>query len=320
MEVRMPRFAVRRLAVRRLAVLGLAATAIAAFWWQGGVSVMAQQGPKVFLSVVDRTGAPITNLQPAEIKLVLDGMPCASTKVEPINWPMKLEVLIDNGDAMANSISSLRDGLRSFFNEIPEDVETSLLTYSPQPRFIVKPTTDRQQLLKGIDLVSPNSGSGAKFLDAVSEAIGRTDKAKGDFFSTIMLITTNGPEGSNGNLDAVVDKMQELIVKRPITVHVMMVAISSTQSVGKVSGAIQTQVGTNLTKNTGGRYENVALASKLPTMLSDFAHQIAHSDLLQSHQYRISCDKSPSKAPKMSVSTSNPNVADVMLSRDGAIP
>jgi hypothetical protein len=306
--------------VRRFAALGFTIATIAGVWWSGGVNVLAQQGPKVFLSVVDRSGAPITNLQPSEVKLVLDGMPCASTKLEPINWPMKLEVLVDNGDAMASSVSNLRDGLRTFFAEIPEGVETSLLTYSPQPRYIVRPTTDHQQLVKGIDLVSPNSGSGAKFLDAVGEAIGRTDKAKGDFFTTIMLVTTNGPEGSNGNLDAVVERMQELMVKRPITVHVMMVAISGTQSVGKVSGAIQTQVGTNLAKNTGGRYEDVALASKLPAVLSDFGNQIAHSNLLQSHQYRISCDKSPSKAPKMSVSTSNPNVADVILSRDGAIP
>jgi len=303
----------------RLAILRLTVGAIAGLWWIG-VSVLAQQGPKVFLSIVDRTGAPITNLKTTEVTLVLDGMPCTSTKVEPINWPMKLEVLIDNGDAMSTSISSLRNGLRSFFTEIPEDVETSLITYSPQPRYVVKPTTDRQQLIKGIDFVSPNAGYGAKFLDAVSEAIGRTEKAKGDFFTTIMIVTTNDPEGSNGNLQAVVERMQEQIVKRPITVHVIMLAINSAQAVEKVSEAIQTQVGSDLSKNTGGRYETVALASKLPTMLSNFAHQIAHSNLLQSHQYRLSCDKSLSTAPTMSVWTSNPNVANVILSRDGAVP
>jgi len=62
-----------RLAARRLAFLGLTTAIVSGLWWRGGVSVQAQQPPKVFLSVVDRGGAPVANLQPGEVKLVLDG-------------------------------------------------------------------------------------------------------------------------------------------------------------------------------------------------------------------------------------------------------
>ncbi|OFV90900.1 MAG: hypothetical protein A3H95_10760 [Acidobacteria bacterium RIFCSPLOWO2_02_FULL_64_15] len=307
-----------RLIVRRFAVMVLTGVIFAAFSW--GVSVQAQQSPTVFLSVVDRSGAPVTNLQPSEVKLVLDDMACESTKVEPIGWPLKLTVLIDNGDAIVSSLTSLREGLRRFLAEIPEGVETELLSYSPQPRWIVRPTTDRQQLVKGVDLVAPNSGSGAKFLDAVGEAVNRIAREKGDSFHTIMVITTNGPEGSGGNVNGIVEKMQRQLTERPATVHVAMVAISTTQSVGRVSGATQTQIGVMLTKMTGGRYENIAIANRLPVLLTEYGKQIARSHLLQSRQYRLSCDKSPSKAPKISVSTSNPSVADLTLTRDGLIP
>jgi len=58
----------------------------------------------------------------------------------------------------------------------------------------------------------------------------------------------------------------------------------------------------------------------LPALLTEYGKKIAHSDLLQKNQYRLSCDKSPSKSPKISVRTSNSSVADVVMSFDGLIP
>ena len=113
--------------------------------------------------------------------------------------------------------------------EYPQDLLASLahpraLTYSPQPVFVVRPTTDRQQLLSGVDRVFANAGKGARFVDAVSEAVARIDKEKGDFFYTLMFLATNGPEGSTGNLDALVDDVQKRIARRPIMVHVLLLS------------------------------------------------------------------------------------------------
>jgi len=221
---------------------------------------------------------------------------------------------------MANALTSFRDGLRDFLAEIPEGMETEILTYSPQPRWVVRPTTDHTQLVKGLDLVGPNPGAGAKFLDAIAEAMNRFVKEKGDAFHTMMVLTTNGPEGSGGNVDGIAAKLQQQMSERPVVAHVIMMATSGLQASGKVSGNVQTQVGLAITKMTGGRYESIAVASRLPSLMVEYGKQVARSSLLQSHQYRLSCDKSPSKAPKMSVSTSNPNVADITLTLDGSIP
>ena len=56
--------------------------------------------------------------------------------------------------------------------KIPEGVEVSMYTTAPQPRPIGKPTTDKQQLLKAIGLIAPDSGAGA-FFDALFEAANR---------------------------------------------------------------------------------------------------------------------------------------------------
>src|SRR2546422_843515 len=157
----------RRFAVRRLAFASLAVASLAGVLPDAGARVEAQQPLQVFLSAVDSIGQPVTDLTASDMSLILDGAACPGIKIDPINWPMKLTVLIDNGDVMVNALTSLREGLHSFFAQIPDDVETSLLTYSPLPAFVVRPTTNRPQLISGVDRVFANFGKGAKFVDAV---------------------------------------------------------------------------------------------------------------------------------------------------------
>jgi hypothetical protein len=88
----------------------------------------------------------------------------------------------------------------------------------------------------------------------------------------------------------------------------------------KATGALQTQVTLALAKDTGGRYETVAAASSLATLLPDYGRQITRSQFLQSHQYRVSCPSSTSKTPQVSVFTSYPRARSVALTRDGRMP
>jgi hypothetical protein len=310
----------RRCGIRELAFASLAVASLAIILSGGGTRVEAQQPVKVFLSAVDVFGQPVTDLKASDVSLILDGTDCPGIKVDPINWPMKLTVLIDNGDVMVNALSSLREGLRTFFGQIPEDVETSLLTYSPQPVFVVRPTTDRQQLIGGIDRVFANAGKGARFVDAVSEAVARIDKEKGDFFYTLMFLVTDGPEGSMGNLEGMINEVVQRIARRPVMVHVLLLSAGPRVLVGQVAGTKQVLVSDALTKQTGGRFESIVVGARLPALLREYADQIARSHLLQSHQHRITCDKSPSKTPKISVSMFNPDVAHVVLSMNGNVP
>jgi len=88
----------------------------------------------------------------------------------------------------------------------------------------------------------------------------------------------------------------------------------------KATGALQSQIGLALTKDTGGRYENLAIASSLLSLLPEYGQQIARSNFLQSHQYRVSCERSRSRAPQMSVFTSYPGARSVAVTRDGRMP
>jgi hypothetical protein len=273
----------------------------------------------VYLSVLDRGGAAVTDLQPNEVKIAEDGVECKTVKLEPIQWPMKVTVLVDNGPAIGPSIDVLRNGLRRFFEELPEGVEASLLTIAPQPRFVVKPTTERDKLIKGIDLITPDQAAGL-FFDALIEAGNRIEKDKTNQFPVIVMIGSDLGRNSSAQ-ERDFQKLQKQVIDRAIMVHVIVVSAGG-QRVGSVAGALQTEVGLNITKLSGGRYENIAAPNRLATLLPELGVQLAQSNAKQKYQYRVTYERpsSASKTPKgISAEVTRNGVAGV-LSVDGKIP
>src|SRR3974390_3150945 len=98
------------------------------------VRIAAQPQRQVFVSVTDSRGVPLLDLSADAFTVFEDNLPGKTLKVEPVDWPMKLTVMVDNGVASSGYIATLRSGLKAFFNEIPDEVEMSLLTLAPQPR------------------------------------------------------------------------------------------------------------------------------------------------------------------------------------------
>jgi hypothetical protein len=276
----------------------------------------AQKQQQLFLSLVEPSGAPITDLQMNEVTIMEDGVECKTLKLEPINWPIKLQVLVDNGQAVTNPITSLRSGLHGLFDAIPDGIEISMFAIAPQPRPVVRPTTDKQKVVAGIDLIAPDNGAGA-FFDALSEAASRIDKDKSQHFPVILLVGSDF--GRSSALDRDFQKLQENIIKHAVTVHIVMVSAGGTR-VGSVAGAGQTEIGLAVTKLSGGRYENIAAASRLATLLPELGQHIADSHRLQSHQYRLTYERPPNAKPMPTISASISHPGNPVLTIDGHIP
>jgi hypothetical protein len=324
------------MAHRRLAAAGTLGVLLAGLVWDPDGALSAQQPPPhAFITVFDQSGAPVSDLQPSQVTMTVDGAPCTPVTLEPIDWPMRLTILVDNGSESADVLPTLRDGLRRFLFEVPDGVEMSLLTLAPQPRWIVRPTAERQDIWKGIDLLT--TWGSAKLVEGLAEAAARIDKDKSESFFVILVVTTNGPESSGGDLQRTVNRLRAQIAARPVTVHAVMLAISGQRTadmaagssadesasrpafVLKATGALQTQVNSALTRETGGRYEAVAAATSLLTILPEYGRQIARSQFLQSHQYRVSC-ASTARNPQIAVFTSYPRAFSMAVTRDGRLP
>jgi len=109
------------------------------------VGAGAAQGSKqiqIFASVLDGTGAPAKTLEVNDVKLMENGVDAKVTKVEPVNWPVKAQILLDNGVGIGSqNIQQLKNGVTALIDALPESLELTLVTTAPQPRIVVKPTT-----------------------------------------------------------------------------------------------------------------------------------------------------------------------------------
>jgi hypothetical protein len=283
----------------------------------------AQQPIQVFFSAVDADGMPVTDLRAEDITVQVDGSVCKPTRFEEINWPVKLHLMVDNGPVHNDALRQLREALRLFLKELPTDMEVTIVSTDPAPRFIYKAGTDRTKMLTSLDLMTPDSGA-PKFIDAMAEAADRVDKdkkdkkEKGNYFPVLMMIGSAGLEGSNPR-DYQIQKLFKQVGDNAITVHVVMQQ-NPNRSTDIASGTNQIEVGIRLTQGTGGRYEAINAETRLSTLLPEFAKQIARSHTRQSHQYRITCLPTSVGPPKQVTANTSRTGLSAALTVDGRIP
>jgi hypothetical protein len=245
------------------------------------LDIHAQNTVTFFASVVDDTGAPVTALAPEDFKVAENGVEGKVAKIEPIDWPVKVQLLIDNGTGMEAALVQIRNGVKGFVEALPDGIEMSLITTAPQPRYIVRPTMDKQAVIQGADRIAPDSGS-ARFVEALNEAAARVDKEKGNYFPVVVILGSTTADGSS-YVERDVQRMLQRFSDRAASVHIIMLSTGSRSA----SGANQSAVGEAVAKTTGGRYDNIAASTRVATLLPEIGAQVAKSHVRQSRQFRI---------------------------------
>jgi hypothetical protein len=244
-----------------------------------------QQQFQLYASVVDAAGKPVATLEPSDLRVMEGGVEGKVIKVEPVNWPVKVQLLLDNGIGLgAGNVQILKDGVKGLIEALPDNLEVTIVTTAPQPRFLVRPTTDKAMMIEGLSRLAPDSGAG-RFVESINEATQRIEKDKSDHFPVIIMSGTSS--GDANVLDRDVKRIFERLQKKPTTIHVILLNSTGSSS----GGANQTQVGMAVTEATRGRYESIAAATRLATLLPEIGKQVAASHEKQSNQFRLTVER-----------------------------
>ena len=277
----------------------------------------------VFLSVVDANGEPVSDLELDEVIVQWDGVDCETLNLEPIDWPVRVTVFVDNGEGSLEALQHMREGLKGFVDAIPEEVEVALMTLARQPRWVTRHTSDREELARGIDLIVPDAGAAARFRDALIEEAGRlNDDEERQYFPVIVMVASDGPEGST-SLQPAYDKMLQRLIDSSATVHTR---IFSGDRLSAGRGGLdnlgqQIQIGMNLRDVTRGSYEVLNVGTGFRTILPELAREIARKHKMVSSQYRITYapPDGVSDQAVTSILTSRPGL-NLIPTLDGNVP
>ena len=262
---------VRRLPLRVL-LAALPALLVPAF-------LFAQEEFRFVISVLDENGRPVSNVTRDEIVVTENGLGDEIVKAEQFPIPVKLTLAVDNGPLSADALVHYRSGLTGLVRALPGDVEITLITMSPQPLMVVRPTTDRVQLVRGINGFAPQEDS-PRFTDTLVEFARRYESElqrirRIDSVPVLVMISTSVTEAVSYAAPEITRALS-FLEQRKARVHVAMLNVRrETTARAAIDDARQTMIAIPATKVTRGRYEALANSNRLATLLPEIGEEIA---------------------------------------------
>jgi hypothetical protein len=271
---------------RRITVLLVAVVALSSTVWLGAQG----QAFQFIVSATDASGEPVADLKPEDVVFTEKAGKGTISKVEPFALPVKVTIAVDNGsdiDKQGNPVATsalalpnYRNGLKGFVEAFPANTEMTLITTSPQPRMVVKPTTDRAVILRGINGFAPESER-PRFTDALVEWSQRLQKelkeGKTPLYVPVMLMVSTAANESASYQPQEVQRAMEFLVSRRAKLYV---TVNSTRS-GDASATAdlntnrQAIIGVPATKAMNGRFEAIAIFNRLDTLLPEMGKELA---------------------------------------------
>jgi hypothetical protein len=276
--------------------------------------LLGQRQLSLLATITDPTGAEVTAIDAREVRVTENGEVATVVKIEPVERVPKVQVLIDNGIGMPQeSIGDLRTGVRGLLEALPPEIEVTVVTTAPQPRFLARPTTDRKTVLDTVNRLAPDTGAG-RFVESLFEATQRIERDKQqDAAYTIVTVGTTSGDANVRERD--IQQIQERLQKYRPVVHVAILTQIGRTGTG---GLAQAEVGQAVAQMTGGRYENIAVPNRLATLLPELGGQLAKTLGKGSRQFRFTVER-PGGASgdlgQMAMGVAGKTVASVMIER-----
>jgi hypothetical protein len=257
------------------------------------VTAAAQSEVQFVISAADASGRPVTDLARKEIVMSEGGLVSETIRVAPYHVPVRLTIAVDNGPLSADALSHYRSGLAGLVKALPQDIEVTLIAISPQPRMVVRPTTDRLRILRGINEFAPEEAS-PRFTDAIVEFSNRLrgemeETGRFDFLPVMVMVSTTVNDAVSYEVPEI-ERALGFLGWRKARVY-MAVLTAGNNSATAINANRQAIIGIPTTEITRGRYESLAASSRLQTLLPEFGRDIAAMHRRSANQLLVTVER-----------------------------
>jgi hypothetical protein len=249
----------------------------------------------MLVSVVDRSGARVADLGPADFIIREDNVSREVLSVAPADEPMQLAVLVDNSESSREVIPDIRRALPDFLDILSQPTpsgrsnQVAIIGLAERPTIFANFTTERAPLDKAVGLIWDRRG-GSYLLDAIIE-VAQGFKKRDAARPVIVAITTDGTELSSRHYTQVL----EPLAATGATLHVITLGPPSRENSDDVIN--RDTVVDEGPRASGGVHERLLAGTALPAKLKQLG------DVL-THQYRVTYGHPDSLLPPEHVTVS----------------
>jgi len=238
----------------------------------------AKGSRKVFVSVTDKDGLPVADLQAGDFDVREGGTQRAVLRAGPAVNPMRVALLVDTGESAQASINQIRAGLAEFLDALPARHEVMLASTGRQLRVRVPPTLDRKKL-KDTAAGIFTDGGGTALMDSILEVDDRFMKKAEDRWPVFVVLTTDGTENSAGAHEIAFNKWLETVGPRGITAHSLIIK--------KQGNGLTEIIANNVADNTGGQYIVVNTPNSVPDKMRALATKMGDDYQVARTRYEV---------------------------------
>lgn len=158
------------------------------------------------ISVFDRNGLYISNVQKEEIKIFEDGREQEVAYFGVSEKPFTVALLIDTSPSTMYRIEEIRQAAKAFVRQLQPQDKVLVIEFDGDPQILTEATNDRQAIYKGID--KADFGDGTALYDAVDFALNkRLNKIEGR--KAIVLFTDGVDTVSGRTYDSTMRDVEE---------------------------------------------------------------------------------------------------------------
>jgi hypothetical protein len=180
-------------------------------------ATLQSQAPErsLYVSVVDKSGAPVDNLMPADFIVREDNVAREILRVAPATDPMQIAIMVDTSTAAGPYVPDMRRALPPFIERLTMPTasgrrnEVALITLGSRPTILADYSIESEPLTKAVDRVWEESLPGAYYLlngiIEVTQGFRRREAAR----PVMVAIVTEGPELSSRHPDQVLAPLRD---------------------------------------------------------------------------------------------------------------
>jgi hypothetical protein len=253
----------------RLAAM-IVVVGIAVFAASARPGAQAQQRA-AYVSALDKSGAPVAELTPADIIVREDDVTREVLQVAPATDPMQIAIMVDNSQAAEPYIRDYREALPVFINALTADTtagskhEIALIALGERPTILSDYTVEPARVLKAAQRLFSASGSATYFLDGIIEVSqGMTRRSARR--PVMVAIITEGQDHSNRHYRQVLDPL------RTAGAQLHIIALGSPRNLSEDRSMVLDEG----PKRSGGSFSTLLVGTALTNRLKQLANELTH--------------------------------------------
>ena len=222
----------------------------------------AQVAQQFYLTVLDRDGVPIHDLQPGDVTVTENGVPGRVTHLVRPSTPADVFLLVDTSRYFVSATPHLRRAVLAFVDRLAGSARMSLMVFGGTPRTVVPPTMRTAELREAIGLLFPSPGFNNNFNNALLEARRRIIEQPP---RRPVVVAVTSSVASRQPSDRYVRDFLNPLTQIGTPMHVVALRRRPGDLLGSLAG---------IARRTGGRFATVANHTRLEEPLVAIAEEI----------------------------------------------